>query len=49
MVDNANGRYTVDDALMSYLLDNELDELIEFDGDDENGDRGKDVTPCGGI
>lgn len=30
MVDNANGRYTVDPALMSYLLDNERDELLSL-------------------
>jgi hypothetical protein len=49
MRDNANGRFTVDSALMTYLIDNELDRLLEFDGNDREGSRGKNVTPCGGL
>ncbi len=49
MRDNANGRYTVDSALMIYLLDNDLDRLLEFDGNDREGSRGKDVNPCEGL
>lgn len=49
MVDASNGRFSVDPALMTYVFDNETDDLLEFDEGDGEGSRGIDITPCGGI
>ena len=48
MIANADGRFTVDTNLMTYVLDNETGKLTEFDEDDREGTRGVDTTACGG-
>lgn len=45
----SGGRFTVDSALMTYVIDNGRDELHEFGVDDNNRERGQNVTPCGGL
>lgn len=44
-ITHPSGRYTVDSSLMAYILAG--NKLYEFDQDDQEGDRGADVTRCG--
>lgn len=45
----SGGRFTVDSALMTYLIDNRRDDLLEFGINDNNRESGQDITPCGGL
>lgn len=49
MLDHADGRYTVAENLMSYVVAMDDHRLYEFDQDDGEGELGTNVTPCGGF
>lgn len=46
--DNANGRFTVDAALMTYVIDNKTGKVYEFNRSDRDGARGQALVECTG-